>query len=136
MRLKLDQETLGLSSLIEGMLQVKVMDCFMEDDMIYVVVPAGELGRAIGKGGSTLHRLQERLQKRVKLIEYRDNLLEFVRNAIYPLQVEEMLPQEGRLVLRDHSSKTKGLLIGRGGRNLLVINRAVQRFFSTEVVVE
>ena len=136
MRLKLDQETLGLSSLIEGMLRVKVMDCFMEEEMIYVVVPAGELGRAIGKGGSTLHRLQDKLQKRVKLIEYRDNLLEFVRSAIHPLQVEEMVQQEGKLVLRDHSPKTKGLLIGRGGRNLQVINRAVQRFFSTEVVVE
>ena len=47
-RLKLDQELLGISSIIEKLTGVYIKDCFREDDTIYIVVDPGQLGKALG----------------------------------------------------------------------------------------
>ena len=132
-RLKLDMDTLGLSSLLEKLAGVQVKDCFKEGETIYYVVGSGELGKALGRGGVIIHKLQDKLNQRVRVIEFQDNLLEFVKKVIYPLQPQQILEEENYIIIHDDSKKTKSLLIGRDGRNLKVINRAVQRFFNKEV---
>ena len=135
-RVKLDSEVLGLSSLMERMTGTHVKDCFRGEDSIYFIVSPGELGKAIGKGGVTVKRVQEEFGKKIRVIEYNEDLTAFVRNVIYPLAVEEVVVDEKAVILKDNSKKTKSLLIGRGGKNLELINRAVKRFFSKEVKVE
>lgn len=134
-RIKLDQDEVGLSSLLERRSGALVKDCFKEEDTIYFIVAAGEAGKAIGRNGVHVQGLQEQLQKKIKVIEYRDTAAEFVRNVIAPLRVEEVREEGEQLLLQDSNRKTKGLLIGRGGKNLQLINRAVQRFFPKEVKV-
>ena len=136
-RLKLDQDTLGLSSLLERITGAKVKDCFKDEegDIIYFVVGRGELGKAVGKNGFNIKKVQEALNKRVRVIEYHDNVVEFVKNIIYPFQVEEIVVQDNVVLVKDSSKKTKSLLIGREGRNLKLINRAVKRFFNMEVKI-
>ncbi len=137
-RLILDQEIFGLSNLLERIARVRVKDCFKggeDEDTIYYVVSPGELGKAIGKGAANIKQLQNELNKKIKIIEFRDNVVDFVRNVIYPLTVEEIVEENGVLFIKDSNKKTKGLLIGRGGRNLKLINRAVQRFFNLEVKI-
>lgn len=134
-RLKLDQEDLGLSSLLERLTQVRIKDCFRDDEQIYVVVAPGEFGRAVGKGGETIKRVQRELGKRIRVIEFNENIKEFIRNIIHPLTVEEVVEEDGVIKLKDSSKKTKSLLIGRESRNLQLINRAVKRFFNVEVRV-
>ncbi len=135
-RVKLDQEAVGLATVFEKITQARVKDCFREEDTVYFVVGTGELGKAIGKAGSTIKRVQEALGKRIKIIEYHDSIPDFIRSIIYPLTIQEVQVQGDVAMLRDSSTKAKSLLIGRGGRNLHVINRAVQRFFNVEVKVE
>lgn len=136
-RLKLDQELLGISSVIEKLTGVYVKDCFREEDTIYIVVNPGQLGKAVGKGGVVIKRVQFQLRKNVRVMEFHESAVEFVRNVIYPLAVEEILEQEGQIIIRDSSRKVKSQLIGRDGKNLAVVKRAVQRFFpGKEVKVE
>ncbi|MBS3116618.1 NusA-like transcription termination signal-binding factor [Candidatus Woesearchaeota archaeon] len=134
-RLILDQETLGLASLLERRTQVEVKDCFREQDIIYFVVASGQIGKALGKGGRTIQKVQQQIGKRVKVIEYSDKVEEFVKNVILPLTVEQVIQEKGILLIKDDNKKTKSLLIGRDGRNLSIINRAVRRFFAVEVKV-
>ena len=135
-RLKLDADVLGLSSLLEKIAGVRVKDCFKDEsnETVYYVVETGDLGKAVGKGGVNIHRAQESLGKRVKVIEYRDNVIDFVRNIIYPLQVQEVAQEGETIIIKDSSTKTKSLLIGREGKNLKVLNRALKRFFKIEGV--
>ncbi|MEK6901527.1 MAG: NusA-like transcription termination signal-binding factor, partial [Nanoarchaeota archaeon] len=107
-----------------------------EEDMVYFVVATGELGKAVGKGGVVIKRVQEQLGKRVRVIEYNENPVDFVKNVIYPLTAHEITEEESKIVIRDSSIKTKSLLIGRNAQNLQFINKAVHRFFSKEVKVE
>jgi len=131
----LDQETLGLSLLFERLTRAKVVDCFQDAEVICFVVAQGEMGKALGKNATNLHRLQQEFGKHVKLMEHSSDLIEFVQNVIYPLKVEEIIPGEGTITLKDSNKKTKGLLIGRDGKNLLLTKRAVKRFFNVDVVI-
>jgi len=121
---------------MERLTRARVKDCFKDEDTIYFVVAEGEMGKALGKGGVNIKRVQNELGRRIKVIEYADNLVDFVRNIILPLKVAEIIDQNGTVIIRDDKKKTKSLLIGRGRKNLTLIKRAVSRFFNVEVVVE
>ena len=136
MRIKLDQNALALSSMLERIAGVQVKDSFMdeEEETIYFIVNSGELGKAIGKGGMNIKRLSEELGKRIRITEYRDNVMEFIRGFIYPATVAEVVQEGNDILIKDESRKTKSLLIGRGGKNIKLLNRAVKRFFSINEV--
>lgn len=134
-RLKLDQEMLGLSSLIESMTRSKVKDCFGDEENFYIIVSKEEMGKILGKGGETIKRVQAKLGKKVKVIEFKDNVTDFIKSVIYPVKVDDVLEDNGIIYIKDSQKKTKSLLIGREGRNLKLINRAVKRFFNFEVKV-
>ncbi len=131
----LDQESLGLSALFERMTTAKVLDCFGDKESLYFVVARGDLGKALGKGAINLKRAQYEFGRRVKLVEYQENLVDFVKSVVYPLTVQEIIVGEGLVTLKDVNKKTKSLLIGREGRNLNLIKRAVKRFFNVDVKI-
>ena len=135
-RVILNQELMGLSSLMERITKAKVKDCFTDEEgSIFFVVAPGEIGKAIGKGASNIKRLQQELQRKIKIIEYNDNVVEFVKNIIYPLHVQSITEEQGVIVIKETNKKAKSLLIGRQGRNLKLIDRAVKRFFQHEIKV-
>ena len=106
-RVKLNQETLGLSSVFGRMTHAHVKDCFKEEEAIYFIVAAGELGKAIGKGGSMIHRVQEEFGKKIKVIEYRSDVISFVRNVIYPVKVQEIVEEDNCIIIRDEDRKKR-----------------------------
>lgn len=134
-RFKLDQDALGLSSVLERKTGVTVKDCFQDDGVVYFIVGMGQIGKALGRGGENVRYLQEQLGKKIKVIEFRENFSDFIRNVIYPLKVQEIVEEEDVILIKDSSYQTKSVLIGREGKNLRVLNRAVQRFFGKEVKV-
>ena len=133
-RVKLDQQLLGLSTIFERLSKARVKDCFKFEETIYFVVATGEMGKAVGKGGSTIKRISQELGKKIRIIEYRDNVASFVRNVIYPLKVEEIIEEDGNLLIKDSNKKIRSLLIGRDGKNLALLDRAVKRFFNVSEV--
>ncbi len=134
-RVKLDQDTFGLCSIMERITKARVKCCFKDDDTIYFVVDIGELGKAIGKGGINIKRVQQEFGKKIKVIEFRNDPASFVRNIIYPVKVEEIVEDGKEILIKDSSKKTKGQIIGRDRSNLNFINKVVKRFFDVEVKV-
>jgi len=128
-RLKLDQEVLGLSSILERKTGARVKDSFRTDDSVYFIVEKGNLWKALGKNGENIKKIQLEVGKKVRIIEFRDIAVEFVKNVVYPIKVEEVVEEGNLILLKDSNRKTKSTLIGREGKNLIIINRAVQRFF-------
>jgi len=134
-RVKLDQDTFGLSSIMERITRARVKSCFKEDDTIYFIVDVGELGKAIGKGGINIKRVQQEFGKKIKVIEYRNDPVSFTRNVIYPVKVEEIVLENDEVIIKDSNKKIKGQIIGRDRSNLNFINKVVKRFFNVEVKV-
>lgn len=121
---------------MEKITKAKVKDCFIDDEgTIFFVVAPGELGKAVGKAGSNVKKMQHDLQRKIRIIEFNDNVVEFVKNIIYPLRVQSVKEEQDTIVIEETNKKAKSLLIGRQGKNLKLVNRAVKRFFPHEIKV-
>jgi len=136
-RLRINQETFSLTKVLENLSGARVKDCFQVEDTIYFIVAQGDIAKALGKKGSVVRLLRQQLNKNIRVIEYHEEDIHFLTNVVYPLNVEKIEKEGNTIFLRDGNKKTKSLLIGRGGRKLQVLNRALQRFFpGIEVKIE
>jgi len=113
-----------------------VKDCFEIEDMLYFVVEPGNIGKAIGKKGAAVKELQFKLKKRVKVIEFSKDLVQFIKNVVYPITVE-VEQHEGVVLLKSFDRDVKGQLIGRNAKHLNMIVSVTKRYFPiTEVKVQ
>ena len=134
-RVVFDQEIMGLIGVIGRLVKVPIKDLFKEGDVLYCIVEPGQIGKAIGKGGENIRRVNNILKKKVKFVEYGVSAVNLVRNLIYPTRVDDIREVEGVVEIESADRKVKGFLIGRSGSNLEFLNRVVRRYFDVEVKV-
>ena len=120
-------------SLFESLTGAKVKDCIL-NDIVMFVVHENEMGKAIGKHASNIKRVENTLKKRIKLVEFNNDVSQFVQNLIYPLKAREIKEEDGIVTVYGEDTRTKGLLIGRDRRNLNSINDIVKRYFKIEEI--
>jgi N utilization substance protein A len=125
-----DASTLGTMKLFENMTRAKVRDCIVEPERLIFVVDFGELRKALGKGAENIKRLSEKFQKRVKVVEYNEDMLKLIQNFIHPLKVDAIHEEDGIVILESADTKTKGLLIGRAAKNLRALEENIKRYFA------
>ncbi len=135
MKIVFNQELLGIMDIFGKITHVSVKDCFRDEDTLYFIVDKMDIGKAIGKGAENIKKIKQRLNKNVRVIAYGNNVVSFVKNFIYPTKVDDIAEEEGVVSIRSEDRKVKGLLVGRDGKNLKLINKAVKRFFDVEVKV-
>ncbi len=126
----IDQATIQVMQMFEAFTRVPLKDCVVTESHITFIVPPGEAGRAIGAKGATVKRLEEKLRRRVKVVEFSEDPAIFIRNLLSPLAVKEVHQDPGdvlRIVPQDY--RTRGLIIGRNAQNLRAVEAVVQRYF-------
>jgi len=124
-----DMATMKLISLFQAMTRgASVKDCIMDDEIIFIV-GEGEIGKAVGKGGENAKRISYALKRKIKIVEFSNNLLTFIRNLIKPLNVQNIEETDGVVLLTAPDTKTRGYLIGRGGSSLRQLEERVKRHF-------
>ena len=128
-RKKYDMNLIRLISLFEKTTHADVKDCINDDDQLIFVVAPFQLRKCLGKDGSNIKRLNSELNKRIKIVEYSDDIREFIKSLIMPLKVDSIEVDDGIVTLKSEDRKVKGLLIGKNARNLRRYERVVQRFF-------
>ncbi len=117
-----------LISIFETMTGAKLKDCIMDDKVIFIVHEQ-DMGKAIGRKGSNIIRLEKMLNKKVKLIAYSDDVQKFITNMIYPLKPQEITEEDKVITIKGSDSKTKGLMIGRDRQNLNNLISITKRYF-------
>lgn len=136
MAVTLTAELIGYINTLENISKAKVKDSFIDKNGILVfVINQGEIGKAIGKGGVNIRRLSTLLKKKVKLIEFNENVLEFVKNSIQPLQAS-LTQEDNKIILESTDTTTKAKLIGRDRQNIIALNELVNRYFKVEIIVK
>lgn len=126
-----DAEVMQIISMFEQMTRAHVKDCVMGNPVIFIV-HEGEIAKAIGKGGQHVRTLEKKLKKRVKVVEFKPDALEFVKNLVAPLQLANAAYDNSKLVLTAKDLKTRGLLIGRNASHLRTYEAIIQRYFPIE----
>lgn len=133
--MKLDQKTIGYINVFERQTGATIKDCFLTGNTMVFIVNTGQMGRAIGKKGINIQNLIRKFKKPIKVIEFNENIIEFVKNLIYPVKVN-IENREGKIVIVTEDKKTKGQLFGRDRSKLKEMQDIVKRYFNIEISIE
>lgn len=127
----LDTELLQLIGFFEKATRARVKDCFYDQNgkLTFIVEP-GDIGKAIGKGASTLKNLERKLGKRIRVAEFADDKLQLIKNLTAPLTIVDIEERmDGVIIVQGRDMKTNGLLIGKKARNLRNLEWMVRKYF-------
>ena len=129
MKIKYDMSLMKYISIFETLTKASVKDCIQEHNSIIFIVAENEIAKAIGRNGINVRKIEGAINKKVKIVEFSDNLLQFIRNLIMPIKPRDIMQQEGIVTIAGSDSSSKSLLIGRNGSNLRFYERIVSRYF-------
>jgi len=160
-RYVLNQTAIKYLSLFESVTNSKVKDCFIEQDnqivsesflpnqfsqsqqdnqsnqqsvseRVVFVIEEAQAGKAIGKHGRNIKLVENMIKKRVKVIEFNPEISQFIRNALYPVQVNE-IKLDGKMVfIVEPDRNNKRVLLGRDSRNIKFLAELVKRYFDID----
>lgn len=136
MRVTLSDEARRYLALFEEETDVAARDCIVEDDRLIVVVPPDEMGKAIGSGGERVQRIENRVDKRVELVEDADTAEAFVANALSPAAVYNVTISENEDVVAyaEVAEEDRGVAIGTDGRTIDRARALADRHFDVDDV--
>lgn len=115
-------------ALFESMSGAKVKDCIENDKLIFIV-EENEMGKAIGKNGANIKRMENILKKKIRLIEFSGDIVQFVRNLSYPAEVLNIKKDDGIVTIYGKDTNARAMLIGRERQNINHINSIAKRYF-------
>ena len=128
-KIKYNISTMKFISIFESMTGAGLKDCFIQNEKIIFMVKQGDIGKALGKRGINIKKLEKLLNKKIKIIEFSTDVLKFVKNVVHPLQAKEIHEKEGIIVIVPPDTQTRGYLIGRGAINLRNTESIVKRYY-------
>ncbi len=129
MRIKLDVSAITTINLFERVTGAKVRDCITGETRVVFVVEEGEIGRAIGRNGVNIKKIEQALNRKIKIVEFNPDVARFVGNLVLPLRASKITVDGDTVVLHSDDVTTKGLLIGRNAQNLRHNETIVKRYF-------
>jgi N utilization substance protein A len=124
-----DTATMQVMVHFERMTGARLKDCIVGENQVVFIIEPGFMGKAIGPRGANVRRLEDALKKKVKMVEFAHELVSFIKNLAYPIDVKEVTETDGVVVITPPDLKSRGLLIGRNAQTLRAYEAVVQRFF-------
>ena len=134
----LSDDALRYMAVFEDVTGAAATDCVIDEDAgrLVFVVATGEMGQAIGPGGRTVRRLENRLGKDVDLVEDADIPETFVANALSPAAVYNVTVSENdtTVAYAEVDQADTGVAIGADGRNIETARLLAERHFDIDDV--
>jgi N utilization substance protein A len=130
MTVTFDTETIRLITLFENLTGTGVKDCIIDSGIntVYFIIEEGEIGKAIGKNGSSVKNVENLIKKDVKIFEFSDDLNCFVKNLIPQTNEIRIKNEDNRIVIEIRvDKKNKALVMGRDCRNFKLCKEMLQR---------
>ncbi len=127
-------------ALFESISGASVKDCIIDEEQgrVIFVVSEGQVGVAIGRGGRNIHVLERMTGKKHEIIEYAEDPVQFIKNALKPAMVREVRITErtdGKsIAVVAVNPRDKGVAIGKNGRNAERLRFLAKRYFQIQNV--
>ncbi len=138
--IKITSKEMRYISLFESITGASVKDCIVneEQNRVIFVVSEGQIGMAIGRSGRNIHTLERMTGKKHEIIEYSEEPVQFIKNALKPAMVKEVriteTPNGKTIAVVAVNPKDKGVAIGKNGRNAERLRFLAKRYFQIEKV--
>jgi N utilization substance protein A len=129
----LTEECMRLISQFESLTGAGSRDCIVDNrnERIIFVINPGDMGLAIGKSGSSIKKASDVMGKRIEVVEYSADPVQFLRNCFLPAQVTEIdfdtNEEDQRVALVEVRDEDRGLAIGKAGKNIFKAKVLAQR---------
>ncbi|MDX1611465.1 MAG: NusA-like transcription termination signal-binding factor [Candidatus Thermoplasmatota archaeon] len=138
---KIDLRSMRLLSSFEELTRVQPLDIVETEDRYVFLVNEEDVGRAVGKGGSRLKRVREKMGRNIDVVAYAEDPKELVSNFFRPYDVQGVELEDhregGQRARVKVAPKDKGRAIGKGGSNVKLCEELVSRHTDiTQVVVD
>lgn len=137
----MDTEGIRYIGIFESLTGAGVKDCVVnsEANKVILVVKKGDMGLAIGKGGSNITKVKNMVRKDIEVVEHSTDAKEFIENLFRPAEiksVELLTDDDGKscayvAVL----TKQKGIAIGKNGERIKKVKLLVKRNLGIDDVV-
>ncbi|NQE54614.1 GTPase Era [ANME-1 cluster archaeon GoMg3.2] len=137
----MDTEGIRYIGIFESITGAGVKDCVVnsEANKVILVVKKGDMGLAIGKGGSNITKVKDMIRKDIEVVEHSTDAKEFIENLFRPAEiksVELLTDDDGKscayvAVL----TKQKGIAIGKNGERIKKVKLLVKRNLGIDDVV-
>lgn len=129
----LTEECMRLISQFESLTGAGSRDCIVDNrnERIIFVINPGDMGLAIGKGGSSIKKASDVMGKRIEVVEYSTDPGQFLRNCFLPAQVTDIDfdtdEEDQQVALIEVRDEDRGLAIGKAGKNIFKAKVLAQR---------
>ena len=147
--IKLDRKSMELISLFNNISGAIIKDCLIfespenHSDIIIFLVKKEDVGKAIGKAGEHVKDLMNKLQKKIDVIPWSDDLGQFIQFILNTtknsIQVQNIEVKESRnekkTVIISVRPQDRGKAIGKEGSMIRKIKELVLRHFDVDNVI-
>jgi len=147
--IKLDRKTMELISLFNNISGAIIKDCIIfvspenNSEIIIFLVKKEDVGKAIGKAGEHVKDLMTKLQKKIDVIPWSENLEQFIQFILNTtknsIQVQNIEVKESRnekkTVIITVRPQDRGKAIGKEGSMIRKIKELVLRHFEVDNVI-
>ena len=148
-RIKLDRQSMELISLFNNISGAIIKDCLIfespenKSEIIIFLVKKEDVGKAIGKAGEHVKDLMAKLQKKIDVIPWSENLERFIQYILNTtknsIQVQNIEIKESRnekkTVIISVRPQDRGKAIGKEGSMIRKIKLLVLRHFEVDNVI-
>ncbi|WP_410765807.1 NusA-like transcription termination signal-binding factor [Haloferax sp. DFSO60] len=134
MKITLSDAARRYIALFEEETEATARDCLVFDDRVVFLVSAGEMATAIGPGGSEVKALEERIGRRVELVEDADTPEAFVASALAPAAVRHVTisRQNDVVAYVEVATEDRGVAIGGGGKTIETARTLARRHYDID----
>jgi N utilization substance protein A len=138
--IKITCDEMRYIALFESVSGASVKDCIIDEEQerAIFIVNQGQVGVAIGKGGRNIHTLERMTGKKHEIIEYSEDPVQFIKNALKPAAVREVRVSERtdgkKMAVVSVNPKDKGVAIGKNGKNAERLRFLAKRYFDIQNV--
>jgi len=130
----IDMDMIKIINLFEQVTHARVKEAFYMKEVLTFIIFEGDKFKALGKNLSNLHKIEQMLQKKIKIVEFDSDITKFITNLIYPYRVERIVLTDKIVTIEDSDTKTKGLIIGSKAQNLRMYESVVKKYFEIDEI--
>lgn len=135
MSIKFDINVIKFINFFEKITRASAKDVIIKEDRMVFIVNEGNLGKAIGKGGVNIKKLENAFKKKIRIVEFKSDVCEFIENLILPLKISNIYKEDNLVKIKADGFKLRSMLIGRDKKNLKSLKDVVKRYFNCDLEI-
>ncbi|MEM4261642.1 MAG: NusA-like transcription termination signal-binding factor, partial [Candidatus Diapherotrites archaeon] len=112
-------QQIQLINTLDSIAKVSAKDCIISNNKVVFLIPEDAIKKAIGKKGSNVRMLAQKLKKKVELFEYAEEPKTFLEKAFSKVRIEKVKIKEVRgkkIMFVKTEPESKGIILRNLGR--------------------